>query len=100
MTPSFVGELLVTSKEVIINLCDTRVSVSPGISFGCPLPSFSESSYTLNVQINKTVNIQAEYIPPSTTGTFYHCVGFQQNGNYALTIFKNKIQTVETKLYT
>lgn len=98
MTPSFVGELLVTSKEVIINLCVTRVSVSPGISFGCPLPSFS--SYTLNVQINKTVNIQAEYIPTSTTGTFYHCVGFQQNGNYALTIFKNKIQTVETKLYT
>uniref|UniRef100_A0A8W8JGC7 Uncharacterized protein n=1 Tax=Magallana gigas TaxID=29159 RepID=A0A8W8JGC7_MAGGI len=78
VTPSFVGKLLVISKKVTIKLCDTRVSVSPVIKFGCPLPSFS--SHTLNVQINKTVNIQAEYIPPSTTGTFYHCIGFQQNG--------------------
>lgn len=82
VTPSFVGELLVTSKKVIISSCNTRVSVSSGIIFGCPLSSVSSKTF---VKINQTVNVQAEYIPPSTTGTFYHCVGFQQNGNYALT---------------
>lgn len=88
VTPSFVGELLVTSREVIISSCNTRVSVSSDIIFGCPL---SVSSQTCSVKINQTVNVQAEYIPQSTTGTFYHCVGFQQNGNYALTsIYKIK----------
>lgn len=33
VTPSFVGELLVTSKKVIISSCNTRVSVSSGIIF-------------------------------------------------------------------
>uniref|UniRef100_A0A8W8JGD8 Uncharacterized protein n=1 Tax=Magallana gigas TaxID=29159 RepID=A0A8W8JGD8_MAGGI len=78
VTPSFVGELLVTSKKVIISSCNTRVSVSSGIIFGCPLSSVL--SQTFIVKINQTVNVQAEYIPPSATGTFYHCVGFQQNG--------------------
>lgn len=87
VTPSFVGELLVTSKKVIIiSSCNTRVSVSSGIIFGCPLSSVSSQTF---VKINQTVNVQAEYIPPSTTGTFFHCVRFQQNGNYALTSIHN-----------
>lgn len=93
VTTSFVGELLVTSKEVIISFCKTRVSVSSGIIFGCPLSSVS--SQTFIVKINQTVNVQAEYIPPFTTGTFYHCVGFQQNGNHALTIIY-KIKSILT----
>lgn len=93
VTPSFVGELLVTSKKVIIiSSCNTRVSVSSGIIFGCPLSSVSSQTF---VKINQTVNVQAEYIPPSTTGTFFHCVGFQQNGNYALTSI-HKIKSILT----
>lgn len=33
VAPSFVDELLVTSKEVIISFCNTRVSVSSRIIF-------------------------------------------------------------------
>lgn len=39
--------------------------------FGCP--SQTITSQTLGVQINQTVNRQAQYTPPSTSGTFYHC---------------------------
>lgn len=92
VTPSFVGELLVTSKNVIISSCTTRVSVSFGIIFGCALSSVSSQTF---VKINHTVNVQTEYIQPSTTGTFYHCVWFQQNSNYALTIIY-KIKSILT----
>lgn len=88
MVPLFDGELLVSSRE-IGHLCPTRVKVQTNIVFGCPLHEFT--AYTLNVQIDQTINIQAEYLSEYASGTFYHCVGIQQNGNYALTnIYKTK----------
>lgn len=84
VTPLFAGDLLVSSRQVL-HFCDTRVIVQKGIIFGCPLSSFS--SQIFNVQINQTVTVQAEYIPPSSTGTFYHCLRFEQNGmNFCFSI--------------
>lgn len=45
---------------------------------GCPLPDFASQS--LNVQFNQTVDVRGEYLSSATSGTFYHCLGFQQNG--------------------
>lgn len=82
VTPSFVGYLLVTSRENI-NVCYTQVNVQNSIIFKCPSLYFT--SQTLYVQINQAVDVRAEYTLPSTSGRFYHCVGFQQNGKYAYT---------------
>lgn len=71
----FDGELLVISREEIVHFCNTRVTIEKDIIFGCPL-----SSVSFSVKINQTVNVHAEYIPPSTSGTFYHCLGLVQNG--------------------
>lgn len=82
VTPLFVGELLVTSREVILKECYTRVIVktfkSYDIIFGCPVGTFS--SQTLKAQVNQSVDVRAEYISPFTSGRFYHCLSFQQNG--------------------
>lgn len=56
--------------------------------FGCPISSFS--TQTLTVNINQSVDVQAEYVSQYTPGTFYHCIGFQQNGNFSLKLH-NKI---------
>lgn len=82
VTPSFAGELLVTLRRVT-NVCHTQVNVQDRAIFKCPLLSFT--SHTLNVQINQAVEVRAEYALPSTSGTFYYCVGFQQNGKYVYT---------------
>lgn len=79
MVPLFDGELLVISTENIGHECNTRINLQNGIYFGCPLPP---SSQTFLAQINETVSVHAEYLQPYTSGTFYHCVGIQQNGNY------------------
>lgn len=78
MTPSFVGELLVTSREVIVSVCNTQIVINEKLVMGCPLRVVS--SQTLNVNINQSVHVRAEYVSPLTSGTFYHCIGFQQNG--------------------
>lgn len=80
----FDGELLMTFNE-IVGWCTTRVAVESHIIFGCPLPP--GSAHRLNVNINQTVKIKAEYLSPNTSGSFYHCVGIRQNGNYAETSF-------------
>lgn len=48
--------------------------------FGCPIDSVAFNS--LNVQINQSVDIRAEYVSPFTSGMFLHCLVFQQNGKY------------------
>lgn len=78
VTPSFDGTLLVTMREVLVSSCNTEINVQNRIVFGCPIHSISSQS--LNVQINQSVEVQAEYTIPYAPGTFYHCMGLQQNG--------------------
>lgn len=80
--PSFVGHLLITTRK-IAHECSTQIYVKDAyttLRFNCPIPSFSIQ--TLTVQINQSVAVRAEYVSPYTPGTFYHCLGFQQNGKY------------------
>lgn len=78
VTPSFVGEIIVTSREVTVQMCNTEIVVQKSVLYGCPIPNFS--SQTLTVQFNQSVEVRADYVSPSTSGTFYNCMGFQQNG--------------------
>lgn len=60
--------------EVIKEKCNTQVNVENQI-FGC----IPERIYKrLDVQINQSVRVQAEYLPLSTSGAFYQCIGFIQ----------------------
>lgn len=77
VTPSFVGQLLVISREVIVSGCNTQIVIAESFIMGCPLRQVS--TQTLNVNINQSVDVRAEYVTQYTSGTFYHCLGFQQN---------------------
>lgn len=60
--------------EVIKKKCYTQVNVENQI-FGC----IPERIYKrLDVQINHSVRVQADYFPFSTSGSFYQCIGFIQ----------------------
>lgn len=60
--------------EVIKEKCNTQVNVENQI-FGC----IPERIYKrLDVQINQSVRVQADYFPLSTSGAFYQCIGFIQ----------------------
>lgn len=78
VTTMFVGELLVISWEVDVPVCNTQIAIDKKFIMGCPLQYFS--SLMLDVQMNQSVDVRAEYKLPSTPGTFYHCIRFQQNG--------------------
>lgn len=78
VTPSFDGELLVISREAVEYACNTEVVVQNTSIIGCPTNVVS--ILLLNVTINQTVDVRARYVSPSTSGTFQHCMGFQQNG--------------------
>lgn len=81
MTPSFVGELLVTMRaEVVVDMCNTEIKLQNSILFRCPMNKIT--AQTLDVIMNQLVDVRADYVSPSTSGTFYHCLGLQQNGNY------------------
>lgn len=83
VSPSFAGKLLVISKKEIY-LCSTKVYVTNNektVSFGCQ--SEKVSSDTFNVLINKSVEVREKDESSSTSGTFFYCLGFQQNGKYA-----------------
>lgn len=82
--PSFVGRLLVISNGVTVQKCNTQIIVNNTFVFGCSALTNSLMSTGIDVQINQSVVVRAEYVPPSKSGTFYHCLGFQQNGKYAL----------------
>lgn len=81
VTTSFIGSLLVISREGIKGIeekCNTQVMVKSkyDITFKCAPPSLS--SARIDVQINQSVPVRAEYLPFSTSGTFYHCLQFQE----------------------
>lgn len=80
ITSSFIGDLLVASLTVT-HVCATQIKIGDGFIFVCPS---TVSSQTIGVQINESMDVRAEYVSPFTSGTFYHCLGFQQNGKYAL----------------
>lgn len=46
--------------------------------FRCPISSFA--AQILNVNINQSVGVQADYLFSSSPGTFYHCIRLYQNG--------------------
>lgn len=85
MTTSFIGDLLVISNGEIKEGCTTQVIVANNFKFGCPIRAYS--SVTIDVQINQPVVVQSDYSPPFTSDTFYHCLGFQQNGMFVLLSF-------------
>lgn len=62
--------------EVIKKKCNTQVNVENKLIFGC----IPERIYKrLDVQINHSVRVQADYFPLSTSGSlFYQCIGFIQ----------------------
>lgn len=81
VAPSFVGELLVTMRASVNEdkyICNTEIKVQNSIIFRCPRNMIS--SQTLNVIMNQLVDVRADYVSPYTSGTFYHCMGLQQNG--------------------
>nr|XP_019923335.2 uncharacterized protein LOC109618915 [Crassostrea gigas] len=77
VTTMFVGELLVISLEVDVPVCNTQIVIDKSVIMGCPLQHLT--SQTLDVQMNQSVDVRAEYKLPSTPGTFYQCIGFRQN---------------------
>lgn len=82
LTPSFAGQLFFLSKRDAVIGCNTQVTVGNKFIFGCPISGFS--SQTVGVQINQLVNVRVEYSSSHSSGTFYHCIGFQQNGKNSL----------------
>lgn len=77
VTPLFAGELLVISRGGVFP-CYTQVYVQ-NIIFRCS-SDLLHVSHSISVTINQSLDVRAEYVSPSTSGTFYHCMGFLQNG--------------------
>lgn len=83
-SPSFAGKLLVTNRQTI-SVCFTQVTFQNNIIFRCEKDEVTV--YVLDIQNNEKLDIRATYVSQYTSGIFYHCMGFQQNGKYAY-IFK------------
>lgn len=79
VTAFFDGFLLLFSKEELKGECRTQVIVQNTFVFGCTKSQVS--SQTFDLQINQSVNARAGYLSDFTSGNFYNCLGFQQNGN-------------------
>lgn len=78
VSAKFVGEVLMLSKKSNAEGCNTQIIVNNNLIFGCAIQAVSYN--TLNVQTNKSINVQAEYTQSSRTGTFHQCLEFRQNG--------------------
>ncbi|XP_052710920.1 uncharacterized protein LOC128185340 [Crassostrea angulata] len=78
VTSTFTGDVLVTAQKTIISPCSTQVVVNGSRIFGCPLSRGTSVTFTLLKY--HSIAVQAEFTPPSSSGTFYQCLGFQQNG--------------------
>lgn len=74
----FDGILLVTAEELTKPSCYTQVKVNGSHIFGCPISRGSSATFTL--ESYQSLDVQAEYSSSSSPGTFYQCLGFQQNG--------------------
>lgn len=59
--------------------CGTQINVQNDSVFLCPIQEVA--SMSMKVQSNQPLSVRAEYLKHYTSGTFYHCLGFQQNGN-------------------
>lgn len=75
----FAGVLLVTADTLTVPSCNTEVVVNGSHRFGCPIPQGASATFKLS--LDQSINVQAEYSTPSSPGTFYQCLGFQENGN-------------------
>lgn len=76
--PFFDGQLLITTREIVHD-CDTQIyatNADTTFRYGCPIPFTTQ---LLIVNINQSVDVRAVYLSSSISGTFYHCLGFQQN---------------------
>ncbi|XP_065926759.1 uncharacterized protein [Magallana gigas] len=71
----FAGDLLVTAETLTIISCNTKVVVNGSHTFGCPIPQGSSVTFTLS--LDQSINVEAEYSPTFSPGTFYQCLGFQ-----------------------
>lgn len=80
VTSGFDGDLLVTAEKLTISSCYTKVVVNGSHRFGCPIPQGASATFKLS--LDQSINVQAEYSPQSSTGTFYQCLGFQGNGRF------------------
>lgn len=78
VSAKFVGEVLMLSKKSKAEGCNTQIIVNNNLIFGCAIQAVSYN--TLNVQTNKSINVQAEYTQSSRTGTFHQCLAFRQKG--------------------
>ncbi|XP_052707742.1 uncharacterized protein LOC128182998 [Crassostrea angulata] len=78
VTSMFRGNLLVTAQKTRISSCSTQVVVKGSRIFGCPLSQITSVTFTL-LQYQPFA-VQAEFTPPSTSGNFYQCLGFQEKG--------------------
>lgn len=78
LTSTFDDKLFVSSIEAINYECNTEVIVQNTMIFGYPVNQMA--SIVLNVNINQSVNVRANHASPYASGTFAHCMGFQQNG--------------------
>lgn len=77
VTPLFVGDLIVMSREVVVFVCNTQVTFQNSFIFRC---SSHLSAQKIRVTMNQSFEVRAEYESPFISGTFYHCLGFYQNG--------------------
>lgn len=71
----------------IFSVCNTEIYVKNAnttFRFGCPISSIIYQTLTVNV--NQSVDVRADYNSLHTSGTFYHCMGFGQNGNFSLNL--------------
>lgn len=75
---TFSGNLIVTAQETRISSCSTQVVVNGSRVFGCPLSQGTSVTFTLEKY--QSLPVQAEFTQRSSSGTFYQCIGFQQNG--------------------
>lgn len=72
---------MISKKEIYS--CSTKVLVTKNekiVSFGC---QEQVNSDTFNVRINESVEVRTNDDASSTSGTFFYCLGFKQNGKYA-----------------
>lgn len=79
VTSGFDGDLLVTAEKLTISSCYTKVVVNGIHRFGCQISEGSSVKFTLS--LDQSIYVEAKYSPPSSPGTFYQCLGFQENGN-------------------
>lgn len=79
-----------TAEELTIPSCYTQVKVNGSHIFGCPISRGSSATFTL--ESYQSLDVQAEYSSSSSPGTFYQCLGFQQNGKIFFLIILKKLK--------